>query len=240
MMLSLTDASRNARRNSSQMPAVLDSDPSITIVNGRDSAPCRWKWQIGLQDLRYPDPSCGGTLIHPQWVLTAAHCRIGTSGWSVWAGYFDYTRKTGTEQTRSVSQVVNHPNYDRVTKTFDFALVRLSTPFSMTTCVGPAPLPSSNVAPGASCNITGWGNMHETLNRYPTKLQEGVVRVISNADCVSNFNYTTSEIHASMICGQGTTSTGLIVDACQGDSVGPMICNGVLHGVTSWELESLF
>lgn len=42
------------------------------VINGDDAAPHSWPWQVSLQKNGFH--SCGGTLIRPDWVLTAAHC----------------------------------------------------------------------------------------------------------------------------------------------------------------------
>ncbi|KAK9391960.1 chymotrypsin-like elastase family member 3B [Crotalus adamanteus] len=50
--------------------------PHSRVVNGKDAAPYSWPWQISLQYERDGvfRHTCGGTLITPDWVMTAAHC----------------------------------------------------------------------------------------------------------------------------------------------------------------------
>jgi trypsin len=209
----------------------------IQIVNGQPAEECEWKWQVGLRQGPGSMPFCGGMLIAADWVLSAAHC-MGLRSFQVVAGDHKPLATSGNEQVRNMAQKYSHPRYSSRTMNFDLALVKLDRPMDLNGCVGTVCLPQrgSDVAPGSSCWITGWGTLRAGGSQ-PSTLQEGKVEVLSNAACKQT-SYSSSSILDSMVCAQGKTSTGAIVDACQGDSGGPLVCESggawTVYGATSW------
>jgi len=206
-------------------------EPNISIVNGQPASECDWIWQVSMEDRI--GHFCGGMLIDPQWVLTAAHCLGGT--FDVRVG--SYNRDSSEGQLIGVAQQIEHPSYNSGNSDFDIALLRLERPVQLNNCVGTVCLPQrgDDVAPGSTCWITGWGTLYEG-GPLANRLQEVQVDIMSNAECKAS-NYTNSEIKPSMLCAQGKNSQG-IADGCQGDSGGPLVCESGgawrVYGATSW------
>merc|ERR1719330_1962728 len=222
-------------RTTSSCGAKGASAPSGQIVNGNDATECEWRWQA---QLRRGYEFCGGSLISPEWVLTAAHC-VKSANFDVRFGDWNVSQSSSNVQTRSAAKVFRHPGYTSSPPRFDLAMVKLDSPVEINDCVGTVclPTPNADVPANSKCWITGWGTL-QSGGLTPTILQEAEVSVVSNDDCVNNFGYRGSDIDDTMICAQGRTEDGKIVDACQGDSGGPLVCessgNWTVYGATSW------
>jgi secreted trypsin-like serine protease len=211
------------QKNRAPVPFVA-SDVSAQIVNGRDAPRGAWPWQINLG-------GCGGTLIAPQWVLSAAHCG---SPRTAYAGLHNRSR-TSEGQQRSVTAWHRHPRYRQPAgQSNDLLLLKLDSPFELSATVGTACLPSSAPLPGTTCWISGWGTL-SAGGSSPQILQEASVDIKTNAMCQRA--YGSSSITEDMVCANGQNN-GKVTDACQGDSGGPLVCvkggQWFVQGATSW------
>nr|XP_020664690.1 plasminogen isoform X1 [Pogona vitticeps] len=202
------------------------------IVGGCVSNPHSWPWQISLRT-SFNMHFCGGTLIDPQWVLTATHCLERSSrpaAYKVVVGIHTERALESSAQRRNVQSMFKEPHGA------DIALLKLSSPVMITDEVIPACLPSTNsvVAGGAECYVTGWGDTKGTGGEGV--LKETGFPVIENKIC-NRPEFLNNRVKATELCA-GNIDGG--TDSCQGDSGGPLVCSEqgryVLQGVTSWGL----
>lgn len=211
---------------------------SVEIVGGTQASRGEYLWQVLLK--RDGSFICGGSLIHPRWVVTAAHCvtarpayYLGPNRFSVVVGEYNRSVEENVEQTRSVIQVIVHPGYSPSEYENDIALLELATPVTVGTAaklISLATSPADNALfdPGDASVVTGWGTTTEGGNAA-TILREVTVPIVSNAECNASYG----NITAGMVCA-GLTQGGK--DSCQGDSGGPLI---VQTGSGSWKLAGV-
>lgn len=185
--------------------------PAAAVVGGTAAPAGAYGFTASLQDAS-GFAFCGGSVIAPGWVLTAAHCVPDgdATGLSVVVGTVD--NSDGSGQRLPVSQVLVHPRYDAAASTFDAALLRLSG----TTSVAPIALATAAddalEADGTTVKVTGWGDQTPiagggllTTNR----LREVDLQVVGDDSC---------DVDAAT----GVCAAALLKDSCQGDSGGPL------------------
>ncbi|KAM5174175.1 LOW QUALITY PROTEIN: ovochymase-1 [Callospermophilus lateralis] len=213
---------------------------SRRIAGGEEACPHCWPWQVGLRFLG--DHQCGGAIIDPVWILTAAHCvqsKGNPRSWTVVAGDHDRTLKESTEQVRRAKHIIVHEDFDIVTYDSDIALIQLSSPLEYNSVVRPVCLPHSMEPLFSSeiCTVTGWGSTSED-GGLASRLQQIQVPVLERAVCERvYYSAHPGGITDRMICA-GSAVSGR-KDFCQGDSGGPLVCRHenspfVLYGIVSW------
>lgn len=216
------------------------------VVGGENSNREEWVWQIAMY--KNDEFSCGGTLIAPQYVLTAAHCLndgfqdVDKSVIDIVLGDHTRNEKDKGEQKFKVERFWVHSEYGDINKlnmNADIALIKLDRPATLTKQVGIACLPEANrdVDLNASCYISGWGKMNAdgtTVN----VLQDAKLPIVSNEVCGKhNTDYRgKSMINENMLCAGSVTKN---IGGCNGDSGGPFVCKNkrgqwVVEGAVSW------
>ncbi|XP_027226075.2 uncharacterized protein [Penaeus vannamei] len=202
------------------------------IVGGQDANRGEFPWQVGIK-LSWGG-RCGGSLIKPRWVLTAAHCYMsGFTSTTVYLGDHDRSvNEEGSFEMQAASVTV-HPDFDSLTLDNDIALLKLSSPVTFSSTVAPICLARPSEVPQSGVGITtGWGTT-AWQGSTATVLQKVAVDYISNAWCTQLYN-DRFDITDNMVCTYTPKK-----DACQGDSGGPLIARAadgrwVLTGVVSF------
>uniref|UniRef100_A0A672G6F2 Peptidase S1 domain-containing protein n=1 Tax=Salarias fasciatus TaxID=181472 RepID=A0A672G6F2_SALFA len=220
--------------SASQLSVCGRASRNTRIVGGAVAPEGSWPWQVSLH--RSGGHFCGGSLINNRWVLSAAHCfeTITAGQVTVYLGRQTQAGPNPNEESRSVSQIISHPNYNTVTEDNDIALLRLASDVPFTDYIVPVCLAASDssVHAGVSTWVTGWGALTEG-GSVSNDLMEVQVPVVGNRQC--NCDYGVGEITDNMLCA-GFREGGK--DACQGDSGGPLVSKQgdvwILLGIVSF------
>ncbi|KAF0686890.1 Aste57867_21322 [Aphanomyces stellatus] len=207
------------------------------IVGGTPASDFGFPWMAGIRTTPTGNASCAGTLIAPNYILTAAQCmsfyRFTPPVFYVAIGS-PYLNGTGAENITVTDFWIHpqfipyHPTTFRVGLQYDVAILKLSTPSSKT----PIRLGSDQVQANTPASVLGWGAISPNDSVFSPMLKQAKATILDDNDCearirASNYsNFDQWNITASHVCAGGIKDTGV----CRGDAGGPLVVQSAATG----------
>lgn len=207
------------------------------IHGGWDTVEDRYSYaQVSLQ-WGEEGHQCGGSLVAPDMVLTAAHC-IGSFNKIEIGKYMKNDILDESETFVSFSETM-HPDYDEETTRFDVMVLKLNETSKMGK---PVEINRNDYVPSDGTILTVVGMGYNGDWELPQAVQETTVEYDVNSECseIIDEHGTTldGDLYPDMLCAGSAGK-----DSCYGDSGSPLILKGVTEeydrqiGLVSWGYE---
>ncbi|XP_060686049.1 granzyme A-like [Hemiscyllium ocellatum] len=220
---------------------VLSRSPTchgVEIIGGYEVEPHSRPYMVSIQGYnckakRYIH-HCGGALISPKWILTAAHCKLHRQ-FQVVLGAHSLSQNEKSQQKLQVKKQYPHPEFDHIIPDNDIMLLELSGKAKLNKYVQLLELPKNDgedVKPGTLCTVAGWGATAK-LKPPSDTLREVKLSAIDRKECKIKDRSSNCElvITKDMICAGDSKHKK---DSYQGDSGGPLICNNKYKAIVSY------
>ncbi|XP_066902774.1 venom serine protease isoform X2 [Halyomorpha halys] len=193
------------------------------IIGGKETCKNEFPWMVAIGDMKpgHFSQFCGGSIITPWHILTAAHCTDGKDSDEIViiTGGHDITDlRDDTSELVTIEQVIEHEDYDKIALINDIAMLIVSKQILFNNNVGPVCLPNRRIdLVDQFVKVTGWG-----LTTYPGKpsavLRQVNLKVIPHNECKKFWPDISETDPPTQLCTFRKNK-----DSCFQDSGGPLV-----------------
>ncbi|KAL5280901.1 hypothetical protein ACFFRR_004734 [Megaselia abdita] len=198
------------------------------IISTNEANYGEFPWTIAVLEKGLPYIRCGGSLIHPQVVLTAAHCFQDIEAKDIKVRAVEWNNLSLSElypnKDRAVQEIVVHKDFNKNTLINDVAILFLKQPYQLEEKIRPICLPPANSNfDFARCYVTGWdGDYVDRQGKYQGVLKKVNLPTIPRNTCQNTLRtqylVKDSELHPSLMCAGGEAGK------CKGEGGSAMVC----------------
>jgi len=194
---------------------LTSSFPLDRVMGGEEAVPHSFPWQVSVRAGKH---FCGGALIRPDWVLTAAHCAVFFKNWgfSVMVGEHNVKSHDENQQQICIEKIYIHPKFHKPApeRGNDIAILKLAWPVTLSKYIAPICLPPADMKfdKNSYCIVSGWGKTDPMALNSTDVLMQAKLDI---ADDVETCAYHDENIMCAGGKGKGS---------CKGDSGGPLQC----------------
>ncbi|XP_065312787.1 trypsin-like, partial [Gordionus sp. m RMFG-2023] len=202
------------------------------IYGGTDARSHSWPWMAVILNEDADKVECGGFLISPKTIITAAHCVNSENSIDFLVGLGVHDIENIQENDLyNIYKIIIHRDFNVINADNDIAIIVLKDSADFSDNIQPICLPSKDIDEIKKCYSSGWGSTYRNSgqSRY---IKQVCLPLIPWKDCKDIYG---NDLTKNMICA-GDIKRG-VIDTCEGDSDGPLMCytnKWEVYGITSW------